>query len=143
MQHLDNLWHAYRTVLIRFFNLIDPDFSMNLFRLAGLNNEVTSIKTKFMSTSRPLKITVFFILSLLTLSGLVISSVIMINQLGMNQRLQGWVNLLWLPLPVLILIVDRICVRKFGAKNVNKIQWYILAILILLVILNYVRLLIE
>lgn len=96
-----------------------------------------------MSTSRPLKITVFFILSLLTLSGLVISSVIMINQLGMNQRLQGWVNLLWLPLPVLILIVDRICVRKFGAKNVNKIQWYILAILILLVILNYVRLLIE
>lgn len=96
-----------------------------------------------MSTSRPLKITVFFILSLLTLSGLVISSVIMINQLGMNQRLQGWVNLLWLPLPVLILIVDRICVRKFGAKNVNKIQWYILAILILLIVLNYVRLLIT
>jgi len=96
-----------------------------------------------MSTFRPLKITVFFVLSLLTLFGLVISSVIMINQLGMDQRLQGWVNLLWLPLPVLILIVDRICVRKFGAKSVNKTQWYILVILILLVILNYVRLLIE
>lgn len=96
-----------------------------------------------MSTSRPLKITVFFVLSLLIFSGLGISSVIMINQLGMNQRLQGLVNLLWLPLPVLIFIIDRICVRKFGAKNVNKIQWYILVILILLVILNYVRLLIE
>jgi len=101
------------------------------------------LNTKFMSTSRPLKITVFFVLSLLTLSGLVISSVVMINQLGMNQRLQGWVNLLWLPLPILILIVDRICVRKFEAKNVNKIQWYILVTLILIVILNYLRLLIE
>lgn len=82
-------------------------------------------------------------MSLLTLFGLIISSLIMINQLGMNQRLQGWVNLLWLPLPLLILIVDRICVRKFGTKSVNKIQWYILVTLILLVVLNYVRLLTE
>lgn len=93
-----------------------------------------------MSTSTPSKITVFFALSLVTLAGLIISSMVMINQQGMNSRLQGWVNLLWLPLPLLILIVDRICVRKFGAKSVNKIQLYIVAILILLFIINLLRL---
>lgn len=93
-----------------------------------------------MSTSTPSKITVFFALSLVTLAGLIISSMVMINQQGMNGRLQGWVNLLWLPLPLLILIVDRICVRKFGAQSVNKIQLYIVAILILLFIINLLRL---
>ncbi|MGX7668762.1 hypothetical protein [Flavobacterium pedocola] len=84
--------------------------------------------------------TLFFILSLIAFSGILISSVIMINQNGMDARLQGWVNLLWLPLPVLVITIDRICVRKFGAKKVNKNELYILAILIMLFIINWIRL---
>lgn len=64
----------------------------------------------------------------------------MINQNGMNARLQGWVNLLWLPLPVLITIIDRICIRKFKAKNINRIQFYILGMLTFLFIINLIRL---
>jgi len=58
----------------------------------------------------------------------------------MNARLQGWVNLLWLPLPVLIIIIDRICIWKFEAKNVNRIQFYILGTLMFLFIINLIRL---
>jgi hypothetical protein len=76
------------------------------------------------------KITLFFGLSLIALLGLIISSIIMINYYGMNEKLQGWVNLLWLPLPILTLIIDRICVRKFNTEKVNKIEIYILEILL-------------
>jgi len=93
-----------------------------------------------MPASKPIKITVFFILSWIALFDLIISFIVMINQLGMDQRLQGWVNLLWLPLPVLTLIIDRLCIRKFGTKNVNKIELYILALLTLLIIINLIRL---
>ena len=76
------------------------------------------------------KITLFFGLSLIALLGLIISSIILLSYNGMNQRLQGLVNLLWLPLPILTLIIDRICVRKFNTEKVNKIEIYILAILL-------------
>ena len=58
----------------------------------------------------------------------------------MDQRLQGWVNLLWIPLALVFLIIDRVCVRKFGARAVNKIELYILSILFLLFIINWIRL---
>lgn len=61
----------------------------------------------------------------------------------MNQRLQGWVNLLWLPLPVLLLIIDRIWVKKSDAKKTNKIQLYIIGTVILLIALNVIRLQIQ
>lgn len=64
----------------------------------------------------------------------------MINQISMNARLQGWVNLLWLPLPLLILIIDRICVKKFEVKKVNEIELSILKILTILFIFNWIRL---
>jgi len=86
------------------------------------------------------KMTVFFGLGLAALLGIIVSSIIMTSQNGMNQRLQGWVNLLWLPLPVLIIIIDRICTRKFGAKQTNKIQLYILGALVLLFAINLLRL---
>lgn len=85
-------------------------------------------------------LTVFYVLSLIALLGIIISSIIMINQNGMNQRLQGWVNLLWLPLPVIILIIDRIWLKKSGLKNTNKVQGYIVGAFILLFILNVIRL---
>ena len=39
-----------------------------------------------------------------------------------------------------IIIIDRICVWKFGAKKVNKIQIYILGTFILLFAINGIRL---
>ena len=85
-------------------------------------------------------LTIFYVLGLIALLGITISSIIMINQNGMNQRLQGWVNLLWLPLPIIILIIDRIWLKKSGLKNTNKVQCYIVAAFILLFILNVIRL---
>lgn len=85
-------------------------------------------------------ITSFYILSIVALLILTISSIIMINQNGMNQRLQGWVNLLWLPLPIVTLIIDRICVRKFGTEKSNKYELYVLVVSISLFAINWIRL---
>jgi hypothetical protein len=93
-----------------------------------------------MTTTNQKKMTIFFILSIIAILGLIISSIIMINQNGMNERLQGWVNLLWLPLPIVILVADRICARKFGVEGVNKVEAYILGTLMLLFLLNWMRL---
>jgi hypothetical protein len=41
---------------------------------------------------------------------------------------------------VIIMIIDRICVWKFGVKKVNTIQFYIAGIVLSLFILNWVRL---
>lgn len=93
------------------------------------------MKKKFLNN-----LTIFYALSLIALLGIMVSSIIMINQNGMNQRLQGWVNLLWLPLPILILIIDRIWVKKSAVKKANKIQLYILGTFLLLIALNVIRL---
>lgn len=87
-----------------------------------------------------MKNTLFLTLSLIGLLGILISSIILINSNGMNARLQGWVNLLWIPLPILILIIDRMCVKKHPVKNVNKTELYILGSLLLLFLVNLIRL---
>ena len=85
-------------------------------------------------------LTIFYVLSLIALLGIIVSSIIMTNQNGMNQRLQGWVNLLWLPLPILILIIDRIWLKKSGVKKTNKVQLYMVIAFVLLFVLNVIRL---
>jgi len=86
------------------------------------------------------QVTIILVLSLISMLAIVISSIILINSSGMDQRLQGWVNLLWVPVAVLFLIIDRLCVKKYGTHVVNKVELYILGILILLVVLNWIRL---
>ncbi|WP_222536901.1 hypothetical protein [Pedobacter polysacchareus] len=88
-------------------------------------------------------LTIFYVLSLIALLGIIVSSIIMVNQNGMNQRLQGWVNLLWLPLPIVTLVIDRIWLKKSGLKKTNKIQLYILGAFILIVVLNVIRIQIQ
>lgn len=87
-----------------------------------------------------MKNTIFLTLSLIGLLGIIISSIILMNNYGMDGRLQGWVNLLWIPLPVLIIIIDRFYVRKYDIKIVNKTELYILGSLLLLFIINMIRL---
>jgi hypothetical protein len=86
------------------------------------------------------QITILFILCLVAMMGIIISSIILMNSNGMDQRLQGWVNLLWLPLMALFLVIDRVLVRKFGIQRVNKIELYFLGGLILLFLINWIRL---
>jgi prepilin signal peptidase PulO-like enzyme (type II secretory pathway) len=86
------------------------------------------------------EITILLAICLLSIIGILISSIVMINGNGMDQRLQGWVNLLWLPLVILFIIIDRICVGKFGVKAVNKVELYVLGILVILFIINWIRL---
>ena len=87
-----------------------------------------------------MKITIFFILSTLIILGIVISSVIKISSNAASEMLQGWVNLLWMLIPIFILIIDRICAKRFGIETVNKIEFYILIIFILLFLGNLLRL---
>ena len=87
-----------------------------------------------------MKNTIFLALSLITVVGIIVSSIILMNYYGMDGRLQGWVNLLWIPLPIFIIIIDRICVRKYDTKKVNKTELYILGNLLLLFLINLIRL---
>jgi energy-coupling factor transporter transmembrane protein EcfT len=93
-----------------------------------------------MNKNSPKQITIFFILCIIAAIGIVISSVILMNTNGMDQRLQGWVNLLWLPLIALFFIIDRVLVKKFPPRKVNKIQLYIVVGLVLLFLINWGRL---
>ncbi|GEM_PF-2200110 len=106
-------------------------------------SNVSHFALVFMKIQLLNKMTFFFALGLLSLLGIIVSSIILTTRNGMNERLQGWVNLLWLPVPILIIIIDRICLKKYGVKKSNKIQLYILGALILLFILNLFRLQIQ
>ena len=87
-----------------------------------------------------MKITVFLILGIIAIiAGLVYSS-IMFNSSSASDGLVGIYTLFGLIPVVIIIVIDRICVRRFGVGNVNKIELYILGALLLLFILNWVRL---
>lgn len=96
-----------------------------------------------MTKFRSRKTTLFRVISILGIAAISISSLILITGNSAPQALQGWINLLWIPLIVLLLFIDRLFVTKFGAKKVNKIQVYLLGALILLFILNWLRLSIQ
>lgn len=101
---------------------------------------LSNAKSKLYNQKKELKNTLFFTLSILSLLIIIVTSTIMINSNGMNDRLQGWVNLLWLTLPILILIIDRIFIKKYETKRVNKFQFLVLLLLMLVFLINYVRL---
>ena len=101
---------------------------------------LSNAKSKLYNQKKELKNTLFFTLSILSLLIIIVTSTIMINSNGMNDRLQGWVNLLWLTLPILILIIDRIFIKKYETKRVNKFQFLVLLFLMLVFLINYIRL---
>ena len=84
--------------------------------------------------------TIFQLLSILAILGLLVSSIVLVNGNSVNDSLQGWVNLAWLVLPVLILIVEPIFIRKRGLQRVRNIEFYILAGLLFVFVINWARL---
>lgn len=76
--------------------------------------------------------TIFFIIGIITIIGLIYFSI--------DSGLAGaYMQVAIIPI-LLLLIIDRICVWKFGAKKVNKTQLYILCGLISLFVINWIRL---
>ncbi|WP_326980986.1 hypothetical protein VUJ46_11780 [Chryseobacterium sp. MYb264] len=86
------------------------------------------------------KLTVFFILGLLTIIAIILFAIVAFNSVSAADGLAGLYALYGIPPVILLLIIDRICVWKFGAKKVNRIQWRIIGICFVLMILNYIRL---
>jgi hypothetical protein len=95
------------------------------------------------SNKKSHKITLFLILGVLSLLVGLFFAYTAFTSVSAADGLAGMYIVLGL-IPVLIIIItDRICVRKFGAKKVNKVQFYITAAFILLFILNWIRLQIQ
>lgn len=86
------------------------------------------------------KLTLFLILGILSLIIGLFFSYTAFTSVSAADGLAGMYILLGLIPVVILIIADRICVWKFGAKKVNKVQFYIIGILALLFILNWIRL---
>ncbi|UUV22567.1 hypothetical protein [Paenimyroides aestuarii] len=88
----------------------------------------------------PQKLTIYYVFGIvLTIIG-IIGLILFVSSSGMNDQMTGmYASMLLIP-ALIIIVIDRICVQKFGTKKVNKSSLYILAGLFLLYILNTIRL---
>lgn len=80
--------------------------------------------------------TLFFILGLITIVLGVVASIVMMTSVSAPDSLYGMYILLWMIPVALVVIIDRILVSKFGNRAVNKIQFAILLLFVLLWILR-------
>ena len=92
---------------------------------------------KFLKT----KGTLFFILGILGFIGIAATVVILGTGHSAPDKLMAvYIGIFGLVPILLLLIVDRICVWKFGTAKVNKVELYILGAFILRFVINWVRL---
>ena len=69
--------------------------------------------------------TVFFVFGILSILGGIIYAVILINGYSAPDKLMG-IYVLFCLIPVLVIIlIDRFLVKKFGNQKVNKVQFYL------------------
>jgi len=86
------------------------------------------------------KITIFFTLSALSsLIGILIAIVLATGVSAPDKLAAMYIFFGLIPV-LLIIVIDRICVWKFGTRKVNKIQLYILICFIGLFVINWIRL---
>ncbi|CAM3723099.1 hypothetical protein [Sphingobacterium prati] len=92
---------------------------------------------KFLKT----KGTLFLILGILGFIGVVaIVAILGTGNSAPDKLMAMYIGIFGLIPMLLLLIIDRICVWKFGTVKVNKIELYILGIFMLLFVLNWIRL---
>ncbi|RKE46897.1 hypothetical protein [Sphingobacterium detergens] len=85
--------------------------------------------------------TLFFILGILGFICVAITVTVLATGHSAPDKLMAmYIGIFGLIPSLLLLIIDRVCVWKFGAVKVNKVEKYILGIFILLLILNWIRL---
>lgn len=86
------------------------------------------------------KITIFFALSVVSILIGILIAIVLATGVSAPDKLAALYIFFGLIPVLLIIIIDRVCVWKFGARKVNKVQGYILISLIGLFILNWIRL---
>ncbi|TZF95311.1 hypothetical protein FW781_15595 [Chryseobacterium panacisoli] len=82
--------------------------------------------------------TLFFIIGITAIIAGLIASIILMNGSSAPDGLFGMYILFSLIPILLVIIIDRILVWKFGNKNVNKVQFSILLLIVLLWIVRFV-----
>ncbi|KAA2220269.1 hypothetical protein [Chryseobacterium sediminis] len=82
--------------------------------------------------------TLFFIVGIIAIIAGLISSMILMNGSSAPDGLFGMYILFSLIPILLVIIIDRILVWKFGNKNVNKVQFSILLLIVLLWLVRFV-----
>ncbi|MGE8512888.1 MAG: hypothetical protein ACN6N7_09340 [Chryseobacterium culicis] len=82
--------------------------------------------------------TLFFLVGIIAIIAGLIASVVLMTGSSAEDGLFGMYILFSLIPILLVIIIDRILVWKFGNKNVNKVQFAILLFIILLWIVRFV-----
>jgi hypothetical protein len=86
----------------------------------------------------PKNITLFFLLGILSILAGIIYSIILITGNSAQDGLLG-IYILFGLIPVsLVILIDRLLVRKFGNQKVNKVQFSFLLFIILLWIVRFI-----
>ncbi|MCV9929545.1 hypothetical protein OIU83_17925 [Flavobacterium sp. LS1R49] len=80
----------------------------------------------------PKNLTLFFVTGILSIITGIIYAIILINGNSAEDGLMGIYILFWLIPILLIILIDRFMVRKFGSRKVNKVQFSSLGFIILL-----------
>ncbi|MDR6464868.1 hypothetical protein [Chryseobacterium sediminis] len=82
--------------------------------------------------------TLFFVAGIIAIIAALIASVILMTGVSAADGLFGMYILFSLIPLLLVMIIDRILVWKFGNKNVNKVQFSILLLIVLLWMVRFV-----
>lgn len=86
----------------------------------------------------PKKLTLFFVLGILSILAGIIYAIILITGNSAEDGLLG-IYILFSLIPVsLVILIDRLLVRKFGNQKVNKVQFSFLLFIILLWIIRFI-----
>lgn len=84
------------------------------------------------------KLTLFFVLGILSILAGIIYAIILITGNSAENGLLG-IYILFGLIPVsLVILIDRLLVRKFGNQKVNKVQFSFLLFIILLWIVRFI-----
>jgi len=82
--------------------------------------------------------TLFFIAGIFAIITMLIASIILMTGPSAPDALFGMYLLFSLVPVLMVIIIDRILVWKFGNKNVNKVQFSILLLIVLLWMVRFV-----
>lgn len=86
------------------------------------------------------KLTIFFIISVLSILIGILIAIVLATGVSAPDKLAAMYIFFGLIPVLLIIVIDRICVWKFGTRKVNKVQLYILISFIGLFVINWIRL---
>lgn len=84
----------------------------------------------------PKNLTLFYVTGILSIIAGIIYAIVLINGNSAEDGLMGIYILFWLIPVLLVILIDRFLVKKFGNQKVNKVQFSFLGFIILLWIIR-------